>query len=90
MHVAAIHEISDPEKFWSLDPSAIPAEVSLLSTFPSHDGSRALCLWEADSVETVRGLVDGMAGEASRNDFFEVDEQHDWTRGIPRAAARAT
>jgi hypothetical protein len=90
MYVAAIHEISDPEKFWSIDPNAIPADISVLSTFPNSDGSRAVCLWEADSVETVRSLVDGMAGDASMNEFFEVNEQHEWTRGIPRAAARTT
>jgi hypothetical protein len=88
MFIGAIHTISDPEKFWSIDPSAIPADVTVLSTFPSQDGSRALCLWEADSVEAVRSLVDGMAGDAAKNEFFEVDEQHPWTRGLPRAAAR--
>jgi hypothetical protein len=90
MYVAAIHNISDPEKFWSFDPNAIPADVSVLSTFPNSDGSRALCLWEADSVETVRSLVDGMSGDSSTNEFFEVNEQHAGTRGLPRAVARAT
>jgi hypothetical protein len=88
MYVAAIHTISDPEKFWSADPSAIPADVTLLSTFPKEDRSRALCLWEADSVETVQSLVDAMAGDAAKNECFEVDEHHPWARGIPRAAAR--
>lgn len=90
MYVAAIHTISDPQKFWSVDPSAIPAEMTLLMTFPKDDASRALCLWEADSVEAVQNLVDGMAGDAAKNECFEVDEQHAWTRGLPRAVARAT
>ena len=88
MYIAAIHTISDPEKFWSADTSTMPADVAVLSTFPNDDGSRALCLWEADSVETVRSLVDGMAGDAAKNEFFEVDEQHPSTRGLPRATAR--
>jgi hypothetical protein len=89
MYVGAIHTISDPETFWSAaDPSAIPVGVTLLSTFPNKDGSRAVCLWEADSVETVQSLVDGMAGDAARNECFEVDEQHPGTTGLPREAAR--
>jgi hypothetical protein len=88
MYIAAIHTISDPERFWSADASAIPAEVTLISTFPNADGSRALCLWEADSAKTVQSLVDGMAGDAARNECFEVDERHPWTRGLPRETAR--
>ena len=90
MYITAIHKVSDPEKFWSADPNDLPADVSLLSTFPNSDGSRAVCLWEADSVEKVRSLVDGLAGNASTNEFFEVNEQHEYTLGLPRAAARTT
>jgi hypothetical protein len=75
MHIVAKHEISDPEQFWSaIEGAGEPPEgVSLHSTLPSPDGTKAVCVWEADSVETVRGVVEGTTGEWSRNEFFEVD-----------------
>jgi hypothetical protein len=90
-YVVAIHEISDPDRFWgAADPSAIPEGVTLHATYPRGDGARAVCLWEADSVDTVRDLVDGLAGDAARNEFFEADPQHMGALGLsPAAGARA-
>jgi hypothetical protein len=85
-YVVAIHTISDPERFWSSAAEAapnLPSGVSLHSTFPQHDGTRAICLWEADSVDRVRELVDGATGSFSSNEYFEVDAGHAGTRGLP-------
>jgi len=86
MHVTAIHSISDPERFWSAIQQAgdPPEGMTLHSTLPSPDGSKAVCLWEADSVERVRGLVEETTGNASSNEFFEVDEQR--ALGLPPGA----
>ena len=35
---------------------------------------KAGCLWEADSVEAMRDLVDGALGPYSRNEYFAADE----------------
>lgn len=80
MHVIAIHSISDPERFWGgqLD---LPDGVSLQSVLPNGDGSRAVCVWEADSVGTVRDLVEGAAGEISDNEYYEVNAQN--AQGVP-------
>jgi hypothetical protein len=86
MFVVAIHEISDPERFWS-NPPDLPAGLSLHSTYPRDDGSKAVCLWEADSVDAVREFVDGVTGEVAKNEFFEVDSQHPGTQGLPAGAA---
>ena len=51
------------------------------------DGTRAVCLWEADSVEKVRDVVDGAAGDISNNEFFEVDPGHPATSGLPVSSA---
>jgi hypothetical protein len=90
-YIVAIHEISDPDRFWgAADPSAVPEGITLHATYPRGDGSRAVCLWEADSVDTVRDLVDGITGDASRNEFFEADPHHMGARGLaPAAGARA-
>lgn len=74
MHVIAIHSISDPEAFWGgqLD---LPDGTTLATVAPNEDGTRAVCVWESDSVDTVRDLVEGAAGEISSNEYFAVDDQ---------------
>jgi hypothetical protein len=90
-YIIAIHDISDPDRFWgATDPSLIPPGIALHATYPRGDGSRAVCLWEADSVDTVRDLVESVTGDASRNEFFEADPQHTGARGLsPTPAASA-
>jgi len=84
-YVIAIHEIQDPEKFWggNLD---LPEGVSLHGIYPRADGARAVCVWEGDSDDQVREIVESAAGEISRNEFFEVDASHPATTGLPASA----
>jgi hypothetical protein len=75
MHVIAVHDIRDPEAFGAAAGPAIaaaPAGMSLLSMFPSEDGSRAVCLWEAGSLEDVRSYVDNAAGDLASNEYYPV------------------
>ena len=74
MHIVVDHQINDPEKFWSaVQQASIPEGITLHSVLPNQAGNRAMCHWEADSVDTVRTLVDGAVGQYSHNEFFEVD-----------------
>jgi hypothetical protein len=75
MHVVSIHSISDPRAFWGgqLD---LPEGTTLPTAVPSEDGTRGICIFESDSVDTVRTLVDSATGQISRNEFFAVDEQN--------------
>ena len=50
-----------------------PAGVSGLKFYPARDGSGAVCLWEAPSVESIRGYVDSTLGDSSDNTCYEVD-----------------
>jgi hypothetical protein len=75
MHVIAVHSISDPDKFFETAQSTpIPDELNLRSLLPSSDRSKAVCVWEADSREAVEKFVEDNVGDASNNEFFEVDE----------------
>jgi hypothetical protein len=87
-YIVAIHEISDPDRFWgAADPSAIPEGITLHASYPRGDGSRAVCLWEADSVDAVRNLVESTTGGASQNEFFEADAQHAGALGLGATSA---
>ena len=90
MFIVAKHTISDPERFWGAVRTAVaspmPEGVRLHGTYPNPGGTEAVCLWEADSVDTVRGAVEQVSGDASRNEFFEVDPAN--AIGLPGTAMR--
>lgn len=90
-YIVAIHDISDPGRFWgAADPAAeFPPGITLHASYPRGGGSRAVCLWEADSVESVRQLIEGATGDASNNEFFEVDTTHANVLGLPTATTAA-
>ena len=81
MYVVAIHSISDPKAFWG-GQLELPQGTSLPTAVPNEDGTRGICIFESDSVDTVRNLVDGATSQISRNEYFAVDEQS--AQGLPR------
>jgi hypothetical protein len=55
MYVIAIHSISDPEKFWgAADETEMLEGITLHSALPNEDGSRAVCVWEGQSVDAIQ------------------------------------
>ena len=76
MYIVAKHEISDPAKFWAAAQEAtpsIPEGVKLLQVLPSTSGSSAFCLWQAESLDVVKNLVESSVGAVSTNDYYEID-----------------
>ena len=84
MFVIAQHKISDAAGFANSVKQAapnIPADMKLLQFLPGADGSSAVCLWEAASVDKVKQLVDTTVGKFSSNTYFEV--ARDKAVGLP-------
>jgi hypothetical protein len=76
MYILVQHTISDPATFWTkADSTTLPPDVKLHHTFPTPDGTRAACLWEAESVDAVRNLIEPLLGQASRNEYFAVENR---------------
>jgi hypothetical protein len=73
MYVFTIHSVSDPEAFWGgkLD---LPEGTELPIVAPSSDGSRGVCVFKSDSVNTVRSVVDGQTSKISKNEFYAINE----------------
>ena len=73
MYVISIHSVSDPEAFWGgkLD---LPEGTELPIVAPSSDGSRGVCVFKSDSVNTVRNVVDGATAKVSKNEFYALNE----------------
>jgi hypothetical protein len=88
MHVVIQHRIKDPDRFFAGDPEEVatggPSGVRGRQFFVSQDKSSAVCLWEADSVETLRDYMDGLTGDSAENTYFEVDTEI--SIGLPEAA----
>ena len=80
MYVFTIHSVSDPQAFWSGQLN-LPEGTELPIMVPSADGTRGVCVFKSDSVDTVRNIVDGAAGQISTNEFYAIDEGH--ALGLP-------
>ena len=89
MYAIAIHTVSDPEKFWAAAQELeLPEGLTLHTTAGSQDGMKAVCVWEADSVDSIRNVVDPASEGASTNEYFEVNEQY--SMGLPAQAGAAS
>jgi hypothetical protein len=87
MFIAVQHTITDPESFWSAAGAAsLPAGLTLHHTFPAPDGGRAVCIWEAATVEAVRNFLEPAVGRVSRNDYFQIENREGM--GTPSKLAR--
>ena len=76
MYILVQHTITDPTTFWTkADPRTLSADVKLHHSFPTPDGTRAACIWEAESVDAVRNLLEPLVGQASRNEYFTVENR---------------
>jgi len=91
MYVLVQHSISDPAIFWNTaDPrNNLPPNVKLHHTFPTPDGTRAVCIWEAESVDAVRNFLDPLFGKVTRNEYFTVENTEGFARPskVPETAA---
>lgn len=62
----------------------MPPGVSARQFCPSQDHSRATCLWEADSIDTVRTYLEPYSAGVCENTYYEIDEQTAF--GLPEKA----
>jgi hypothetical protein len=51
-----------------------------------------VCIWEADSVEVLRNLLEPLIGRTSRNEYFAVENKEGFTfpSRVERTAAAGT
>jgi hypothetical protein len=88
MHVVVQHRITDPESFFSGSAEEVvqnaPPGVHGRQFLVSQDRSAAVCLWEAGSVDDLKGYMEPLTGEAAENTYFEVNKEY--TMGLPEEA----
>jgi len=75
--VTVIHRIHDPEGFQTAEAKALETGLPDGVALPIHAASRdhrlGICVWEGESVAAVRGVVEGVVGPFSDNEYYEMD-----------------
>jgi hypothetical protein len=77
VYVLVYHRITDPPAFWrkrDLPDPHRPVHLRLLYALPSRDHRVLACVWESDSVETVRSYAERVYGALGQNEYHEIDE----------------
>jgi hypothetical protein len=75
MFVVVEHTITDPDAFFALAARVdeAPSGIKGLQFFPSISKDRAVCLWQANSIEALKGFLEPLSAQSSRNTYYEVD-----------------
>lgn len=76
MFVSVIHRIHDPEGFQAAEAKALeqglPGNVALPIHAATPDHRLGICIWEGESLEAVRQVVEGAVGAWSYNEYAEM------------------
>ena len=89
MFIVVEHTITNPDYFFGLASrvSEAPSGVNALQFFPSVNKDRAVCLWEAKSVDTLKGFLEPLSAQSSRNTYYTVDSTK--AMGLPSKKSAA-
>lgn len=76
MFVTVLHHIHDPEGFVAAEEKALEAGLPPGVALPIHaattDHRFGVCVWEGQSVDAVRDLVESVVGDHAENEYFEM------------------
>jgi hypothetical protein len=77
MFVTVLHHIHDADGFEAAEQKALeggfPPGVALPIHAATIDHSFGVCIWEGESVDAVRDVVEGAVGAWARNEYFEMN-----------------
>ena len=76
MFVTVIHHIHDPEGFQAAEDRALAAGLPPHVALPIHAATEnhelGVCIWEGESVDAVREVVEGAVGAWAKNEYHEM------------------
>lgn len=75
MYILVQHTISDPTTMWNRAQQSLPSlpsHLKLHHSIPTPEGKNAICVWEADSISTLKAYLEPMLGPSTKNEYFEV------------------
>lgn len=88
MFIEVVHTISD-KSVWTkrladFEGQGPPSALTLHYSGTSSDGTKAFCLWEAQSAEALSTFLDEATVGAAQNTYYVIDEKAPATR-LPRS-----
>jgi len=85
MYIVIQHEIQNPELYMKCAESAfpLPEYLQLHQFLPAADMKKAVCLYEAPSVEKLSSYLDPKLDPASKQSYFPVLTEH--AMGLPKS-----
>ena len=92
MHIGIHHTIKDAHKWdqgmqnimGKIEGKTVPAGLKPVLFVPSTNHKTAFCVWEGESIDTVKKFVDRETSAGARNDYFEVESKN--AIGLPQLA----
>jgi hypothetical protein len=89
MFIVVEHTITDPDAFFGLAArvAEAPSGIKALQFLPSIGKDRAVCLWQANSVDALKGFLERLSAQSSRNTYYAVDSTK--AMGLPNLVAAA-
>jgi hypothetical protein len=76
MFVTVLHHIHDPEGFEAAEEKALEAGLPTHVALPIHaatnDHRFGICIWEGESVDAVREVVEAAVGAWAKNEYYEM------------------
>jgi len=89
MFIVVEHTITNPDVFFGLAAKVgeAPSGIKALQFLPSVSKDRAVCLWQANSVDALKNFLESLSAESSRNTYYAVDSTK--AMGLPNLAAAA-
>jgi hypothetical protein len=75
MYIVVEHTITNPDVFFGLASKVTeaPSGINPIQFLPSVNKDRAVCLWEAKSVDALKGFLEPLSAPSSRNTYYAVD-----------------
>jgi hypothetical protein len=88
MHLGVVHTIRDRAAWDAVvdGESEVPPGFELLGSVTQDDVSRAICIWDAPSLDALQRMLDEMLGAASVNDCFVADSARSINLPAPKTA----
>jgi hypothetical protein len=89
MFIVVEHTITNPDVFFGLAARVgeAPSGIKALQFFPSVNKDRAVCVWQANSVDALKGFLEPLSAQSSRNTYYAVDSTK--AMGLPNLGAAA-
>ena len=86
MIVTIKHTIANPDEFWKRAQASLPnlpKGLKVHAVMPESSMKNAICVWESETLEQLKGYIEKEVGDISKNEFMVVHEPA--AMGIPKA-----